>query len=86
MTLEELSIREAVKDLKARYCFNIDMKRWDDYAGLFTTDAIMDVDQSVSTRGRPANPTPRITLLIGFGKQPRDIFCVEFGKNGCRSI
>ncbi|WP_068073471.1 nuclear transport factor 2 family protein [Novosphingobium lentum] len=61
MTLEELSAREAIKDVKARYCYHIDLKHWDEYAGLFTADAIMDVDQSVSTRGRPANPTPRIT-------------------------
>lgn len=61
MTLEDLSVREAVKDVKARYCYHIDLKHWDDYAGLFTVDAIMDVDQSVSTRGRAPNPMPRIT-------------------------
>ncbi len=61
MTLEELSIREAIKDLKARYCYHIDLKQWDHYAGLFTEDAILDVDQSVSTRGRAPNPMPRIT-------------------------
>lgn len=61
MTLEELATREAIKDLKARYCYHIDLKEWDLYAGLFTEDAIMDVDQSVSTRGRAPNPMPRIT-------------------------
>lgn len=61
MTLEEIGIREAIKDLKARYCYHIDLKEWDLYADLFTEDAIMDVDQSVSTRGRAANPMPRIT-------------------------
>ncbi len=61
MTLEELGIREAIKDLKARYCYHIDLKEWDLYAGLFTKDAIMDVDQSVSTRGRAPNPMQRVT-------------------------
>jgi hypothetical protein len=61
MTLEELSAREAIKDLKGRYCYYIDLKQWDEYAALFTVDAIMDVDQSVSTRGRAPNPMPRVT-------------------------
>lgn len=61
MTLEELNIREAIKDLKARYCYHIDLKEWDLYANLFSEDAILDVDQSVSTRGRAPNPMPRIT-------------------------
>lgn len=60
MTLEELCAREAIKDLKGRYCYHIDMKQWDEYAALFTEDATMDVDQSVSTRGRNGNPTPRV--------------------------
>lgn len=61
MTLEELGIREAIKTLKARYCYHIDLKEWDAYADLFTEDAILDVDQSVSTRGRAPNPMPRVT-------------------------
>lgn len=61
MTIDELATREAIKDLKARYCYHIDLKEWDLYAGLFTEDALMDVDQSVSTRGRAANPMPRVT-------------------------
>lgn len=61
MTLEELGIREAIKDLKARYCYHIDIKEWDAYADLFTEDAILDVDQSVSTLGRAPNPMPRVT-------------------------
>ena len=61
MTLEELGIREVIKDLKARYCYHIDLKEWDLYASLFTEDAILDVDQSVSTRGRAPNPMPRVT-------------------------
>ena len=59
MTLEELSAREAIKDVKARYCHHIDLKEWDDYANLFTEDATLDVDQSVSTRGRAPNPQPQ---------------------------
>ncbi|MBA4353208.1 MAG: hypothetical protein C0409_00810, partial [Novosphingobium sp.] len=46
MTIDELATREAIKDLKARYCYHIDLKEWDLYAGLFTEDALMDVDQS----------------------------------------
>lgn len=61
MTLEDLGIREAIKDLKARYCYHIDLKEWDLYASLFTEDAILDVDQSVSTRGRAPNPMPCVT-------------------------
>lgn len=61
MTLEDLVAREAIKDVKARYCHHIDLKEWDLYAGLFTEDATLDVDQSVSTRGRAPNPQPQIT-------------------------
>lgn len=61
MTIDELITREAIKDLKGRYCYHIDLKEWDAYAGLFAEDAILDVDQSVSTRGRAANPMPRVT-------------------------
>lgn len=61
MDLEELIAREAIRTVKAKYCHHIDHKEWDDYANLFTVDATLDVDQSVSTRGRAPNPQPRVT-------------------------
>lgn len=60
MTLEELSAIEAIKQVKARYCHHIDLKEWDDYADLFTREAMLDTDRSVSTRGRDPNPQPQV--------------------------
>ncbi len=44
-SLEQLLAREAIKDLKARYCRFLDTKDWDGLAALFLEDAILDVEQ-----------------------------------------
>jgi len=58
MTVEELLIREEIRDVKARYCYYLDFKRWDDYGNLFAKNATLNVDQSPSTMGRAPNPRP----------------------------
>ena len=60
MTLEDIVAREAIKQVKARYCYHLDYKEWEDYANLFTRDATLNVDQGVSTRGRPARPQDEV--------------------------
>lgn len=60
MTLDELSAHEAIRQVKARYCYYLDYKQWDEYAALFTRDATLDVDQAVSTRGRDPDPQPQV--------------------------
>jgi hypothetical protein len=51
MDLQTLLTREALKDLKARFCLALDYKDWDTYAALFTQDGTIDVDGAVNTRG-----------------------------------
>jgi SnoaL-like domain len=43
--LEQLLAREAIKELKARYCRFLDTKDWDGLSALFLEDAILDVEQ-----------------------------------------
>ncbi len=49
--IAELLAREAIKEVKARYCRFIDTKDWPGYADLFTDDAILDVSHDT---GQPA--------------------------------
>ncbi|NJO35305.1 MAG: nuclear transport factor 2 family protein [Rhodospirillales bacterium] len=51
---------EAIKSLKARYCYLVDYKQWDGYCDLFTRDATLNVDRAVSTRGRFGDPMPEV--------------------------
>jgi len=61
MTLDEVAAREAIKQVKARYCYHLDYKQWDAYADLFCKNATLDVDRSVKTRGRgDGNPLPQL--------------------------
>jgi len=41
--LADLLAKEAIKDVKARYCRFLDTKDWAGFANLFTADATMDV-------------------------------------------
>lgn len=50
MTLEELLLREEIKDLKARYCRFLDTKDWNGMESLFTKDFVLDVAEA----GEPA--------------------------------
>jgi hypothetical protein len=60
MDLDTLIALEAIRQLKARYCYHLDYKEWDAYANLFTKDATLDVDREVSTRGRAPDPQPQV--------------------------
>jgi hypothetical protein len=42
--LEELRDIEAITQLKARYCYLVDERRWDELAELWTEDAVGDYD------------------------------------------
>lgn len=59
--LERLLALEQIRTLKARYCYHLDLKQWDSYAALFTQDASLDVDRTVSTQGRDPDPQPRLS-------------------------
>ncbi len=41
--IEEFRAREAIRDVKARYCRLLDTKDWPGFAALFTEDAVLDV-------------------------------------------
>lgn len=47
--LQELLAREAIKDVKARYCRFLDTKDWIGFAALFTEDAILDVQEDTGS-------------------------------------
>jgi len=55
---------EEIKGVKARYCRYIDMKDWDGYGGLFTSDALMDVSQD--TGAAPISGTAAILEQVRF--------------------
>ena len=40
--IETLLAIEAIKQLKARYFYTLDTKRWHDYGALFAADAVID--------------------------------------------
>lgn len=58
MTLEErlrrLEQREAIKELRAEYCYRVDARDWDGYAALFTEDAHLDFGPIGTFDGRAA--------------------------------
>ena len=60
MTLQELSAFEEIKQMKARYCYNIDTHEWDNYADMFAEDATLDTDSAVSVFGGDPKPQPQI--------------------------
>ena len=43
---------EALKRLKARYFYYMDTKQWDEWLALWASDATLEWDAAVSTRGR----------------------------------
>ena len=61
MDLQILLAREALKDLKARFCLALDYQDWDAYAALFTQDGSIDVDSAVNTRGQTPEPQTQIS-------------------------
>jgi hypothetical protein len=42
-TLQHLLDRQAIEELKARYCRCLDQKRWDEFRQVFTDDLVIDV-------------------------------------------
>lgn len=45
--LEELIAREAIKEVKARYCRLLDTKQWEAWGECFTDNVVMDVTDDV---------------------------------------
>lgn len=62
--MQKLLVAEEIKALKARYCRFLDSKQWDDFAGLFTADAVMDVSQDTGTP--PITGTQAIVAQVRF--------------------
>lgn len=60
MTIEDLLAIEQIRTLKAQYCYYLDLKDWDGYAGLFTSDASLITDTAVSSRGEDPASMPEI--------------------------
>lgn len=58
MSLEDRIIRleekDAIKELRAEYCYRIDSRDWDGYAALFTADAHLDFGPVGTFDGRDA--------------------------------
>ncbi|MEY4160457.1 MAG: hypothetical protein RLZZ136_1078 [Pseudomonadota bacterium] len=46
MASQTLSDREAIGELKARYCRFLDTKQWDAWRDLFTEDAVLDTSEA----------------------------------------
>lgn len=60
MTIEELVAFEEIKQLKARYCYYLDMKEWDNFADTLTQDVTIDCDTAVSTNRSDPRPVPQV--------------------------
>lgn len=52
--LRRLEHREAIKELRARYCYRIDARDWEGFAALFTEDAHLDFGPVGTFDGRDA--------------------------------
>jgi len=59
--LEILLAIEEIRRLKGRYFRCLDTKDWDGWAEVFTEDATLQFDLSVSTLGRDGLPSPKLT-------------------------
>jgi hypothetical protein len=66
--LSRLIAIEDIKQLKSRYFTSLDEKKWDDYASLFTPDAVIDFSQQpdLLNHGRDdADPDPTAWIFSG---------------------
>jgi ketosteroid isomerase-like protein len=52
--LTRLEHRETIKELRAEYCYRIDQRDWDEYAALFTDDALLDFGPVGTFEGKEA--------------------------------
>jgi hypothetical protein len=80
--LERLSIIEALRDLKARYCRLADEKRWHELAALFTEDASMcffDANGEIfaKTHGR-ADFASTVEKAVATGRAIHHVYMGEF--------
>lgn len=62
--LQALLAKEAIRDVKARYCRCLDTKDWAGFAALFTDDAVMDVRED--TGNPPITGIPEIVAQVRF--------------------
>lgn len=60
MNIEHLIAIEEIKQLKAQYCYYLDTKQWDSYAGTLTEDITIDCDTAASTNQRDPKPYPQV--------------------------
>jgi hypothetical protein len=68
--LERLVAIEAIKNVKARYWYAMDMKDWAALEGVFTEDAIFDMRaEREFSEGRPADGLPSPEDAIAAGDQ-----------------
>ena len=59
MTTQTLSDRDAICELKARYCRFLDTKQWDSWTDLFTADLVLDTSEA----GGPPPITGRVEAI-----------------------
>lgn len=60
MTLEDIVAFEEIKQLKARYCYFLDRKEWDNFAMTLAEDVTITCDMGVSTNGRDPQTLPTL--------------------------
>lgn len=58
--VQELVEMEALKRLKARYFYYMDTKQWDEWLALWASDATLEWDAAVSTRGRSGHTSATV--------------------------
>jgi len=82
MTLEELTAREEIKELKARYCRFLDTKDWTGMESLFTPDLVLDVeDVGEASHGRDA-VLKQIKWSVTDAKTAHQVHSVEITLTG----
>ena len=60
MTTQTINDRDAICEVKARYCRLLDTKQWDDWADLFTEDFMLDTSEA----GGPPPITGRDAAIV----------------------
>jgi hypothetical protein len=73
MTSDEISDREAIRDLKARYFRLLDTKDWEGWSALFSTGVIAKSDMAVSTGGADGKTLPACYGAVEFVTRTREV-------------
>jgi hypothetical protein len=60
MEIHDILIMEEIKQVKALYCYNLDLQLWNEWGELFARDASLLIDVSVSAPDKPAVTQPPI--------------------------